>query len=64
MSTIPNPFDPSVFDKLDDMCRNKHKGHEDSVAAQSCFVGRRIGPNHAENQGQRRYNQPLCPPPP
>jgi hypothetical protein len=32
-NTSPNPFDPSTFDKLDDVCGNKHKGHEESVAA-------------------------------
>jgi hypothetical protein len=32
---VPSPldFEPFTFDKLDDSCKNKHKGHENSVAA-------------------------------
>ena len=26
-------FNPSDFEKLDDICRSKHKGHENSVQA-------------------------------
>lgn len=32
MNTPLNPFDTFVFDKLDDICENKHQGNQQSVA--------------------------------
>jgi len=30
---VPKPFDPFIFDRLDDICKNWHGGNENAVAS-------------------------------
>jgi hypothetical protein len=43
MNSPPNPFDPSVFDALDDICKKRHQNAQASVAALK-HKDKRIGP--------------------